>query len=218
MYFSSRKQAGRMLAQQLFAKYRYENCAVVAIGDGGVIVGAQIASELHCVLTMLMIEEVLLPREPVAVGGILEDGTFSFNNAYSSGEIDELVSEYSGVIEQEKYTKFRQMNRLMGSGGLISRDLLRGHNIIIVSDGFRDAFTLDMALQFIKMIAVEKVIVATPIASVAAIDRMHITVDEINCLSVVEDYMDTDHYFDINDVPDHQTVIDTIEQIVLSWR
>jgi predicted phosphoribosyltransferase len=62
------------------------------------------------------------------------------------------------------------------------------------------------------------VIVATPIASVAAIDRMHITVDEINCLSVVEDYMDTDHYFDINDVPDHQTVIDTIEQIVLSWR
>jgi putative phosphoribosyl transferase len=218
MYFSSRKQAGRMLAQQLFAKYRYENCAVVAIGDGGVIVGAQIASELHCVLTMLMIEEVLLPREPVAVGGILEDGTFSFNNAYSSGEIDELVSEYSGVIEQEKYTKFRQMNRLMGSGGLISRDLLRGHNIIIVSDGFRDAFTLDMALQFIKMIAVEKVIVATPIASVAAIDRMHITVDEINCLSVVEDYMDTDHYFDISDVPDHQTVIDTIEQIVLSWR
>ncbi|MBC7546299.1 hypothetical protein H7171_00965 [Candidatus Saccharibacteria bacterium] len=218
MYFSSRKQAGRMLAQQLFAKYRYENCAVVAIGDGGVIVGAQIASELHCVLTMLMIEEVLLPREPVAVGGILEDGTFSFNNAYSAGEIDELVSEYHGFIEQEKYTKFRHLNQLMGSGGLISRDLLRGHNIIIVSDGFRDAFALDMALQFIKMIAVEKVIVATPIASITAIDRMHITVDQINCLSVVEDYIDTDHYFDTNDVPDHQTIINVIEQIVLNWR
>lgn len=207
-----------MLAQQLFAKYRYENCAVVAIGDGGVIVGAQIASELHCVLTMLMIEEVLLPREPVAVGGILEDGTFSFNNAYSAGEIDELVSEYHGFIEQEKYTKFRHLNQLMGSGGLISRDLLRGHNIIIVSDGFRDAFALDMALQFIKMIAVEKVIVATPIASITAIDRMHITVDQINCLSVVEDYIDTDHYFDTNDVPDHQTIINVIEQIVLNWR
>lgn len=218
MYFASRKQAGRMLASQLFNKYRYENCAVVAIGDGGVVVGAQIASELHCVLTMLMIEEIKLPREPVAVGGILEDGTFSYNNAYSSGEIDEMVSEYRGVIEQEKFSKFRHMNQLMGSGGLINKDLLRGHNIIIVSDGFADAFALDMALQFLKMIAIEKVIVAAPIASVKAIDRMHITADEIDILSVVEDYMDTDHYFDTNDIPDHQKVIDTIEQIVLNWR
>lgn len=207
-----------MLAAQLAPKYRYENCAVIGIGDGGVVVGAQIASQLHCVLTMLMIEEIRLPREPVPLGGMLEDGTFSYNKSMSSGELDELTSEYHGVIEQEKLSTFHKMNGLLGSGGLINRDLLRGHNIILASDGFKDGFSLDMALQFLKPIKIEKLIVASPLASVRAVDRMHITVDEINCLSVIEDYMDTDHYYDTNDIPDHEKIIETIERIVLLWR
>ena len=207
-----------MLAGELVPKYRYENCAVIALGDGSVMVGAQIASQLHCVLTMLMVEEIHLPREPVAVGGMLEDGTFSYNQAISAGELEEMTSEYHGVIEQEKLTVFHKMNGLLGSGGLITKDLLRGHNIILVSDGFKDSFTLDMALKYLKTIRIEKLIVATPLASIRAIDRMHITVDEIFCLSVVEDYMDTDHYYDTNDIPDHQKIIETIEKIVLLWQ
>lgn len=207
-----------MLAGQLVPKYRFENCAVVGIGDGGVMIGAQIAKQLHCILTMLMIEEVNLPREPVAIGGVLEDGTFSYNHAYSDGEIDEMVTEYRGLIEQEKFTKFHHMNGLVGAHGLISRDLLRGHNIILASDGFKDSFTLDMALQFLKPIKIEKIIVATPLASVRAVDRMHITVDEIDCLSVIEDWMDTDHYYDKQDVPPHDAVVKIIEDIVLHWK
>lgn len=218
MYFASRVQAGRMLAGELVPKYRYENCAVIGLGDGGVMVGAQIASQLHCVLTMLMIEEINLPREPVAIGGMLEDGTFSYNQAMTAGELDEMTSEYYGVIEQEKLAKFHKMNGLLGSGGLINRDLLRGHNIILVSDGFKDSFALDMAVNFLKKIKIERLIVATPLASVKAIDRMHITADEINCLSVVDEYIDTDHYYDTQDVPDHQKIIETIEKIVLNWQ
>lgn len=218
MYFASRLQAGRMLAAQLVPNYLHKNCAVIGIGDGGVIVGAQIASQLRCVLTMLIIEEINLPREPVAIGAILEDGTFSYNHAMSDGELEEMTSEYHGTIEQEKLTKFHKMNKLLGSGGLISRDLLRGHNIILVSDGFKDSFALDMALQFLKSIQIEKLIVATPLASIKAIDRMHITADEINCLSVVEDYIDTDHYYDVKDIPDHETVIETIGKIVSQWQ
>lgn len=218
MYFASRLQAGRMLATQLTPKYRYENCAVVALSDGGVMVGAQIAMQLHCVLTMMLSEEIMLPREPMAIGGITQDGTFSYNQAYSQGEIDELVSEYYQYIEQEKFSKIEHMNQLIGSGGLTSRDLLRGHNIILVSDGMKTSFSLDMAMQFLKPIAVEKVIVATPLASVQAVDRMHIAADDIYVLSVVQDYMDTDHYYDKQDVPDHETVIKTIEEIILKWK
>ena len=32
------------MADQLVAKYRYENCAVVALSKGGVVVGEQIAA------------------------------------------------------------------------------------------------------------------------------------------------------------------------------
>ena len=207
-----------MLANRLTPKYRYENCTVVALSDGGVMVGAQIAAALHCVLTMLLFEEITLPREPDAIGGILQDGTFSYNKALSQGEIDEMAGENFQLIEQEKFQKLHHMHELLGSGGLISRELLRGHNIILVSDGFKTSFGLEMAIEFLKPINYESLIIAAPLASVNAIDRMHIAADEICCLSVVENYMDTDHYYDKHDVPDHDTVIKTIENIILKWK
>jgi len=218
MYFASRMQAGRMLAAQLLQKYRYEDCAVVCLGDGGVMVGAQIAVELHTILTMLLTAEINLPMEPEAIGGVSQDGSFSYNSFYFPGEVDELTAEYYQYIEQEKLAKIQEMQQLIGSGGLIRRDLLRGRNIIIVSDGLKSAFTLDIAVQYLKPVAMKKLIVATPLASLKAVDRMHIMADEIYCLSVVEDYIDTDHYYDTHDVPNHDKVIETIEKIILNWK
>lgn len=207
-----------MLAAQVVKKYRYENCAVVALNNGGVMVGAQIATQLHSVLMMLLSEEIDLPREPEAIGGINQDGSFSYNQFYSPGEVDELTSEYYQFIEQEKLSKMQEMQRLLGAGGMIRKDLLKGRNIILVSDGLKTGFGLDIALQYLKPVAVEKIIVATPLASVRAVDRMHVLVDEIYCLSVVEDYISTDHYYDNQDVPDKDTVVSTLEKIVLNWK
>jgi len=47
MYFSSRLDAGYRLAQQLVGHYRYENTIVMALSDGAVQVGQQIAATLH---------------------------------------------------------------------------------------------------------------------------------------------------------------------------
>lgn len=218
MYFASRVQAGRMLASQLAPKYRYENCSVVALNDGGVMVGAQIASELHCSLTMLLTEEIDLPREPDAIAGIAQDGSFAYNEAYSQGEIDELQSEYYHLIEQEKMTKMQEMHRLIGNGGTLDKHLLKAHNVILVSDGMKTSFAMDVAVQFLKPIAIEKLIIATPLASVKAVDRMHIVADDLCVLSVVDDYIDTPHYYDKNDVPDHETVMAIINKIIMQWR
>jgi len=218
MYFASRLQAGRMLAKQLVKKYRYENCAVVATSDAGVMVGAQIASELHCVMMLLLSSEIMLPREPEAIAGITANGAFAYNHQYSDGELEELLGENRSLVEQEKMRHMHDMNVLLGSGGTISRDLLKGHNIILVSDGMTSGFILDLAYEFLKPIAIEKLVVATPFASVKAVDRMHILADDIYCLDVLTDYMDNDHYYDKQDVPDHKTIIEAIEKIILNWK
>lgn len=207
-----------MLARQLVPKYRYENCAVVCLNDGGAMVGAQIAVQLHCVLMMLMTEQIELPRENTPLAGITSEGNFAYNKSYSEGEISEFVDEYHNLIEQQKLAQLHKMNTLLGSGGMVRRDLLKGHNVILVADGFDSPFLLDLAAEFLKPIAIEKLIVATPLASVVAVDRMHIMADEIDCLSVVEDYISTDHYYDKQDIPDHATVVKTIEDIVLHWK
>jgi putative phosphoribosyl transferase len=218
MYFASRLQAGRMLAAQLTKKYRYENCAVVALSDGGVMVGAQIAAELHCVLTLLSSAEITLPRETDAIAGITSGGTVAYNKQFSEGEINELLGEYYNVVEQEKLLKMHDMNHLLGSGGTIDKRLLRGNNVIVVSDGIKTGFPVDLAVEFLKPIAIDKLIIATPFASVKAVDRMHVLADDIYCLNVIENYMETDHYYDKHDVPSHEAVIKIIEEIILKWK
>ena len=207
-----------MLASQLVPKYRYENCAVIALSDGGAMVGAQIASQLHCILTMLLTAEIMLPREPNAIAGITSEGNVAFNQYYSKGEQDELMGDYFSYVEQEKFNKMHDMNRLLGTGGIIDKKLLQGNNIILASDGLRSGFALDLAAEFLKPVAYEKLIIVTPFASVQAVDRMHIMADEIICLNVLENYIDTDHYYDTQDVPDHEVVVKTIEDIVLHWK
>ncbi len=218
MYFKSRVEAGQKLAEQIVKKYQGQQCAVVGLSDGGVMVGAQIAMQLHCVLTMLVSEAIELPRENTAIAGIAQDGSLSYNSAYSPGELEELLGEYHGFFEEEKVQKIRQMHSLMGHTGLIRKDLLREHVVILVSDGLSNGFSLDIAAEFLKPIHMKKLIVATPFASVQAVDRMHILADDLFCLSVIEDYIDTNHYYDTQDVPSHELVVKTIEQIVKHWK
>ncbi len=218
MYFASRLQAGKQLADDITVKYRYENCAVIALGDGGVMVGAQIAAQLHCVLMLLETAEILLPREPQAIAGITAGGAIAYNHGYSQGELDEMIGENFGLIEQEKLTQMRQMNELIGSAGLINKRLLRSHNVIVVDDGLKTAFPVELAFEFLKPVDVEQLIVAVPFASVSAVDRLHVLADDLYCLNVIEDYIDTNNYYDKQDIPDHQMVLKTIEHMVMNWK
>jgi putative phosphoribosyl transferase len=218
MYFKSRTEAAGKLSQLIIPKYRYENCAVVALSDGGVVIASNIAAQLHCVLMMLLTEPVTLPGENSPVGSIDQSGGFTYNGLFSAGQLEDFQSEYRNYIEQQKLEKLHHMNSLLGSGGIIEPDLLRYHNVILVSDGLSSGLSLDAAAAYLKPYKLEKLIVATPIASINAVDRMHLLADEIFCLSVLENYIDTDHYYEDNTLPSHEVIIATIKDIVLNWQ
>ena len=218
MYFENRTQAGQLLAQQLFEKYRYENCAVVALSDGAVMVGEQVAAALHCVLTLLLIEDIEVPGESMSFGGVSQSGNFTYNDSFSSGEIEEYASEFHGYLDEQKREKFQKINRLLGDGGIIDADLLRDHTIILIADGLDNGAAIDVALDFLKPIRIQRLVVATPVATVEAVDKLHIVADELHILDVKENFMGTDHYYTDNSIPSHEDTIAKINQIVLNWR
>lgn len=218
MYFENRAQAGQLLAAQLVDQYRYENCAVVALSDGGVQVGEQIASALHCILTMLLIENIDIPGENLNFGGVSQNGMFTYNGMFSAGEIEEYTSEFHGYLEEKKREAFQKMNRLLGDGGIIDSDMLRDHVVILVADGLDNGASLDVAVDFLKPIRIKKLVVATPVATVAAVDKMHMLADELHVLDVKENFMGINHYYEQNDIPTHEETVAKINQIVLNWR
>jgi putative phosphoribosyl transferase len=218
MYFESRAQAGQMLAAQLVDKYRYENCAVVALSDGAVQVGEQIAEALHCVLTMLLVEDIEVPGENVSFGGVSQNGAFTYNGMFSAGEVEEYASEFHGYLEEKKREAFQKINRLLGDGGIIDNEMLRDHVVILVADGLDNGASLDVAVDFLKPIRIKRLIVATPVATVPAVDKLHIIADELHVLDVKENFMGTNHYYEQNDIPSHEETIAKINEIVLNWR
>lgn len=218
MYFENREQAGQQLAVELLEKYRYENCAVVALSDGAVLVGEQIASNLHCVLMLLMTEDIAVPGEDMSFGAVSQDGDFTYNGMFSTGEIEEYTSEFHGYLDEQKREAFHKINRLLGDGGIMNSELLRDHVIILVSDGVNNGTAIDVAIDFMKPIQIRRLVVATPTASVQAVDRLHIKADELHILDVKENFMGVDHYYNTNNIPSHEQTIAKINQIVLNWR
>lgn len=218
MYFKDRAQAGRKLAAELMPKYSRLNCTVMALSNGGVVVGAEIAVRLHCGITMLLTEGIMLPRENDSVATIDQEGGFTYNNMFSVGELEELTGEYRNYIEQLKMEKMHEMNRLLGADGLMRKELLRHHVVILVSDGLVSGASLDAAAQFLKPIAMRRLVVATPIASVPAVDRMHLMADDMYCLSVLPNYIATDHYYDTNTIPESDELRLVMRNISLSWQ
>jgi len=218
MYFHSRAEAGEQLARELFDKYRYENVALVALGDGGVAVGEPIAERLHCVLTLLVSEDVEVPGENQLFGSVSQTGQFTMNSELGEGQFNEYAYEYHNYLEEQKRQAFNRINRLIGDGGVIDRDLLQDHTVILVSDGLKDVMTIDVALDFLKPIRIQKLVVASPIASVEVVDKVHMIADELHIIDVKANYIDTDHYYDQNDLPSHEETIAKINQIILNWR
>jgi len=219
MYFESRSQAGVILAEQILEQYRYENCAVVALSNGAVLVGEQIAWRLHCVLMLLLNEAIDIPGENLTFGAMSETGKLTVNSQFTDGQKQHYINEFHGFFEEEKRKTYQRINRLLGDGGVVDKDMLRERTVILVSDGFdSDLSSLDVALDFIKSIRIEKLVVVAPVASVVAVDRLHISADEIHILDVKENFMGVDHYYEDNNLPSREDTITKINQIILNWR
>lgn len=218
MYFESRSHAGKLLAERLVESYRYEDCAVVALSDGAVLVGEEIATSLHCILTMLLVEDIEIPGEGMSFGGVSQSGGFTYNGMFSAGQVEEYTSEFHGYLDEKKREAFQKINRLLGDGGMISYDMLRDRVIILVADGIDNGASIDVAMDFLKPIRTQKVIIATPTATVPAVDKLHLAADELHILDVKQNFMGVDHYYEVNDIPSHEDTIAKINQIVLNWK
>ena len=218
MYFESRSESGIILASLLVEKYRYEDCAVMAINEGGVLVGEPIATTLHSVLTLLVTEDIAVPGENVSFGAVSQDGGFVYNSDFSSGELDAYTSEFHSYLEEEKRKSFQKINRLIGDGGTIDKELLRNRTVIIVSDSFDSVSPLAVAVEFLKSIKINRLIMVAPIATLNVIDYMHVAADELHTLDVKTNYLGVDHYFEDNELPSREEAITRINQIILNWR
>jgi len=218
MYFDSRAVAGAKLASELINPYRYENTAVVSLDSGGVAVGYQIAIYLHATLQLLLSEAIRIDDESIDYATVLPEGVVAKNPDMSESEDQYYYGEYAGQLDDGIREAESKINRMLGDGGDINTEVLRGRNVILVSDGLKSGTMLDAAVKWLKPVRAEKIILATPIISVEALDRAHILVDELHILGVTPNFISTEHYYDQDDAPDKKMVKKMMDATILGWK
>ncbi|MGI6612324.1 MAG: phosphoribosyltransferase family protein [Candidatus Nanosyncoccaceae bacterium] len=218
MYFESRAEAGEILGKKLYEQYRYENCAVLAMNNGGVLVGQKIASHLRTLLMLLVTESIEVPGEGLTFGSVSQSGNFTYDGGLSRFEIAGYTSEFNSYLQEKKREAFQKINRLIGDAGTVDTAMLRGRNVILVSDGFDAKTSFEAVLDFLKPIRVQRIIAASPVSCTAAVNKLHALVDEIHILDVKANYISTNHYYDDNNIPEQEEIISFISQNILNWQ
>jgi len=205
-YFKDRNQAGLELAK-LLARYRDSESVVMALSAGGAVVGEAIARELHLPLGLLASQEIRLPWDKAPVIGALDNtGKYTANEELGAGFIDEFEGEYHSYIEQEKMRASHEIN-MMHVSNIMKYESLRDKNIILVNDGLSEVLEIDEAMNYLKPVRIKRMIAALPVATIKVIDKLHISVDEIHCLDVKNNYIDTNHYYENNDLPSYEDLL-----------
>ena len=179
MRFASRLEAGRQLGQHLI-KQGVETDIVLGLPRGGVVVAAGVARALQRPLDVLIVRKIGHPwQREFAVGALAEpdvvifDQTFQWKNPLARAELDGVIAE-----EKERLREYRlQFHR--GAA-----PVLEGKLVLLVDDGLATGATAEAAVLSAKQQKARRVIIAAPVASTHAVERLRRVADEVLVLFV----------------------------------
>jgi predicted phosphoribosyltransferase len=218
MYYRSRTDVGIKLASKAYEKYRYEDCAVLCLNEASVLVGEQIAIDLHCAMMLLVTRNLEVPGENIDLGVLDQNGKLTYNNEFSKGEIEEFENEFHGYFEDKKRTLQSEINIAIGDGGVIDNRLLQNRHIFLVSDGILNTQKISAAINYLKPVETKKIIIASPFILDTIKDEVKMLVDDSIYLDIKSNPLDKDHYYENNMKLSHKEIIEKINKIILNWR
>jgi len=190
MTFASRTDAGQRLGRYL-AEQNVQADLVLGLPRGGVIVAAEVAAVLNCPLDVLVVRKIGHPgHREFAVGALAGDGTLV---------LDEEVIERTGVSRAElRGVLAEETERLTGYQARFlrpNRPSLKGKIALIVDDGLATGATMEVAVRSAKNQEAAQVIVAVPVASDNAVERLKRVADKVLALIVDPEFDAVGRYY-----------------------
>lgn len=173
--FSNRIEAGRLLAQALKSLAK-ENPIIVALPRGGLPVAGEIAKELNAPLDFLAVKKIGAPGNPeFALGAVSEDG----EPLLSEDLIERFAFDRNEVLEiaNRKILEAREQAKYLRAAAPPIE--VRSRTVILVDDGLATGSTMEAAVRIMRKKGASKIIVAIPVASTDAYERIGKLADKV---------------------------------------
>jgi predicted phosphoribosyltransferase len=194
MTFVSREEAGRRLGKLLRAE-GVEVDIILGLPRGGVIVAAEVARELQRPLDVLIVRKIGHPlHREFAVGALAEPDVVILDEP-SLGEKLVVRSQLDGVIAEETQ-RLKEYRTKFHGGGVPELD---GKSVLLVDDGLATGATTAAAVLAARKRNAARIIVATPVASTGAFERLKRVADDVKVLLVDADFEAVGQYYEVFD-------------------
>jgi predicted phosphoribosyltransferase len=172
-----------------------------------VVVAAEVARALKVPLDVLIVRKVGHPlHREFAVGALAESDVLILDQAVI-GTNPIVRAELSEVIEEEKQRLRSYQDRFHGAQ---SHDL-SNKSIVLVDDGLATGATTEAAILSAKKQYARRIVVAAPVASMNAVERLRRLTDEVVVLFIDPQFDAVGRYYDSFSQTTDEEVVDLLK-------
>ena len=201
MRFEDRSQAGKMLAGALDG-FRGQDAVVYSLPRGGVVLGYEVARHLDAPLDLIITRKIGYPgSRECAVCAVSEDGEMicdrlgatRLDPAWLKARAEEEVQEANR--RRRVYLEGRPP---LDAGGKVA---------IVVDDGVATGLTILLAIMVLKGQHPKRIVVAVPVSSSEAAEKIRAEADELVALDVPTDFFSvSEHYEQFPQLEDEDVI------------
>lgn len=179
--FRDRREAGRVLAEELASYRDQDGVLVFGLARGGVPVAWEIAAALHAPLDVFLVRKLGVPHWPeLAMGALASGGGVVMNdNVVASLDItDDQVRE---VIAGETAELARREQAYRGGRPIADP---RGKTVILVDDGIATGASMLAAVRALRAAGPRSIVVAVPVGPPSTCRELAQEADDVVCATM----------------------------------
>jgi len=188
--FASREDAGRRLGYFLKDE-GMEADLVLGLPRGGVVVAAEVAHILNRPLDTWIVRKIGHPlHREFAIGALAENGVVVLDEAIV--QRNPLIrSDLAEIIREEK----ERLRAYMAKFHREHPPDVSGKSVLLVDDGLATGATTEAAVLSVRKQNAKRIVVAAPVASTNAVERMQRVADHVQALLVDPDFDAVGRYY-----------------------
>jgi predicted phosphoribosyltransferase len=205
--FRDRREAGRVLAEELAAYRGKDGLLILGLARGGVPVAWEVAAALRAELDVFLVRKLGVPQwSELAMGALASGGVVVMNdNVLSSLSIsDEQVRE---VVDRETAELNRREQAYRGGRPVADP---HGKTVIVVDDGIATGASMLAAVRALRASSPESIVVAVPVGPQSVCKLLAQEADDVVCATMPNDFEAVGQVF----IDFHQVSDDEVRELL----
>jgi putative phosphoribosyl transferase len=183
--FRDRREAGRVLAEQLVSYRGKAGLLVLGLARGGVPVGWEVAAALGAELDVFLVRKLGVPQwSELAMGALASGGGVVMNdNVVSSLHITD--QQVRTVVDRETAELLRREQAYRGGRPMADP---RGRTVIVVDDGIATGASILAAVRALRAAGPDSIVVAVPVGPRSVCQLLAEEADDVVCATMPDEF------------------------------